>query len=776
MKFIKISLYIFGGFVLLAIIAAGLFVATFDANDYKPQISEQVKRQTGRDFKLTDIKPAVFPWLGIELQELALGNAKGFREEQMLQIERLDVRVAILPLLIGEVKIDTLRIHGLKLTLSKDKQGVTNWDDILQKQQVDKTGIDKGPLIDPETDITDDEEKSEDSGVLQSLLINGIDIKDASIHWHDAMTEQKISLEKFNFNTGEIKRGQSIPVKFKSQIKLSEPEADFGVEMIAQINYDAGSQRLKLESLDVNIDAVMKKMGIDQAFITLNTKLDADLTLQQFKVTELTLDINASGEAVPGGKITAKIKSAADLDLNRQTAGVKPLSIEVLGLDIESEMSIANLLDSPKAQGQFKLNNFSPAELLKKLAIELPEMQNKKSLKSSQLFFKFTGTDKTFVMKELKIKLDETQVSGGLTLSQFEKPVITYDLSLDQIKLDNYLPPVSPEEKGNKEEEEKKTDASTAGIQSKDTPIDLPIALLRDLNVKGQFKAKTVQAYEQTIGQLYIETEAKGGVVKLPKVSANLLDGSVVMSAQLDVRKNTPLYQMALNGKGLEADSVASPVLQDVLGEKDVRLTGKSDLDLNVRSKGHSVKQLMANSNGQFKFNMGKAVLHEVDIEFYVRQAVTAYMEEKKIPVKERLKGEYKPKQTTAIKVVRASAVITNGLVDNKDLLVDSTRFKVTGAGKINLARENINYRAVIDVNPASVKTTGEKIVDVPMPVNIKGGFSAPEIKIDYKTWWKGINKVLKSEFKKSVTDKTDEKIDKVKDKLKDKLKGLIKW
>lgn len=787
MKFIKISLYVLGGFVLLAIVAAGIFVATFDANDYKPQISEQVKQQTGRDFKLADIKPAVFPWVGIELQELTLANAKGFKEEQMLQIERLDVRVAILPLLAGEVKIDTLRIHGLKLTLAKDKQGVTNWDDILQKQQTDKTEIDKGALkdpskdtlINPETDITDDEEKHEDRGALQSLMVNGIDISDASIHWFDAMTKQKISLQKFNLNTGEIKLGQLIPVKLQSQIKLSEPEADFGVEMNAQINYDAAAQTLKLESLDVNIDAVMKKMGIDQAFVTLSTKLDANLAVQQFKVTELTLDINASGEAIPGGKITAKIKSAVDMNLNKQTAHIKPLSIEVLGLNMESEISVANLLDSPNAQGQFKLKDFNPAELLKKLAIEIPVMQNKKSLQSSRVFFKFTGTEKTFVMKELKIKLDETQVSGGLTVSQFEKPVITYDLLLDQIKLDNYLPPVPPEEKENKTDKDKSENTASETDSSKDVPIDLPVALLRDLNVKGKFKAKTIQAVEQTIDQLYIEAEAKGGLIKLHKVSANLLDGSVVMSAQLDVRKNTPLYQMALNGKGLEADSVASPVLQDVLGEKDVRLTGESNLDLNIRSKGQSVKQLMANSNGQLKFNMGKAVLHEVDIEFYVRQAVTAYMDEKKIPVKDRLRGAYKPKQTTAIKVVRATANITNGLVDNKDLLVDSTRFKVTGAGKINLATENINYRAVVDVNPASVKTTGEKIVDVPMPVNIKGGFSAPEIKIDYKTWWKGINKVLKSEFKKSVTDKTDKKIeatkDKVKDKLKDKLKGLFR-
>ena len=117
MKFLKIGLWVLGGVIGLVAVAAGIFVATFDANEYKPLIAEQVKQQTGRDIELADIKPSVFPWLGIELQGVSLSNAASFKAEKMLKIERLDVKVELLPLLSQTVRVDTLRLHGLELFL-----------------------------------------------------------------------------------------------------------------------------------------------------------------------------------------------------------------------------------------------------------------------------------------------------------------------------------------------------------------------------------------------------------------------------------------------------------------------------------------------------------------------------------------------------------------------------------------------------------------------------------------------------------------------------------
>jgi len=252
----------------------------------------------------------------------------------------------------------------------------------------------------------------------------------------------------------------------------------------------------------------------------------------------------------------------------------------------------------------------------------------------------------------------------------------------------------------------------------------------------------------------------------------------VALSGQLDVRKNTPLYQFKLKGDGIKADSIVNPLLQEMLGESAVSISGASNLSLSLNTKGQTVNQLTANSNGDVAFNAEKAVMQGVDAEYFVRKAVAAYLEEKKIPVKEDWRGQYTPQEKTAIKSLRATAIIRQGVIQNNDLLLDTSRFKVTGAGSINLPNETLNYRTVIDVQPLSVKTTAEQLVDIPLPVIVTGGFSEPVVSMDKKTWTKQAGKALtakaKSDVKKKVEKKKDEKIDELKNKLKDKFKGLF--
>jgi len=115
MKLLKTSLYSLLALFLIFVVGAIYFVVTFDANEYKPLIAEQVKQQTGRDLTLGDIKPSVFPWLGIELQDVSLSNAAGFPAKPMLKMQSLDVHIELLPLLKQEIKVDTLRLHGLNV-------------------------------------------------------------------------------------------------------------------------------------------------------------------------------------------------------------------------------------------------------------------------------------------------------------------------------------------------------------------------------------------------------------------------------------------------------------------------------------------------------------------------------------------------------------------------------------------------------------------------------------------------------------------------------------
>ena len=85
-------------FLALLLLVALAFVATFDANNYKPQIIEQVEAATGRTFSIDgDIDISIFPWIGLKIEGVSLGNDKGFKAKSFASIKQLDIKVNVLP-------------------------------------------------------------------------------------------------------------------------------------------------------------------------------------------------------------------------------------------------------------------------------------------------------------------------------------------------------------------------------------------------------------------------------------------------------------------------------------------------------------------------------------------------------------------------------------------------------------------------------------------------------------------------------------------------------
>ena len=786
MKFLKMGLIILAGVLLLLGMGAGIFIATFDANDYRPMLSKQVKQQTGRELTLDDIKPSVFPWLGIELQGITLNNANGFKAEKMLKIARLDVRVELMPLLMQELHIDTLRLHGLSLFLEKDKKGKTNWNDILEKQA--KSGADKSTNA-PKAkgseknrpdknrqEKKESEEKESDeslSDLLAVLQVNGVEIKEANITWSDAFSDQAINIQNFNLNTGALRPDKPLPISLSALVELSEPKARVEITLKTQIHLNLKAQRIKLADLNLMIDAVLAQDDIKQLKLNLKTQIDADLNSQYFIVPAYNLDIKAQGQSLPGETLKASIKGDADIDLTKEIAKIKQLSLESAGLKLKSQLVLTKFLTSPELRAELELENFNPKKVAKTLAIELPVTKNETILENANMRLGLIASKEYLEINALKLMLDKTELLADVQVENFEKPRVKFSINVDSINLDDYLPPV---EKQSKVQSKKSSGVAAANI---DIPIDLPVSMLRSLNVSGEIGVKSLTVSDQVVSNLKIRATAKQGLIKAQDITANLLKGSVISTVQLDVRKNTPRYQFKLKGKGLNAESVVNPILQDIMGDEKVSMSGVTNLNMDIKTVGQSVNQLIAGSNGQFALNMTDATLHGVDATYFVQNAVVDFLQQKKQVVPKDWRGEYKPKEITALKVAKASAVITNGVIDNKDLLLDSSRFKITGVGKINLPEENLDYRVIVDVKPVKIETVGERLLDVPMPVFIKGRFTQPAVSIDSKVWFKSASKELKAEVKQEIKRKLKiqkkEQKKKIKEKLEDKFKGLFR-
>ncbi|OZB35010.1 MAG: hypothetical protein B7X44_11060, partial [Halothiobacillus sp. 15-55-196] len=103
MKWIKRIVMWVVALILVLVIAAVAFVATFDPNDYKDKISSLVQEKTGRSIELGGpIKLTLFPWLGVSVRDVALGNAPGFSPKDMVTAKTVEVKAAFLPLLKGQ--------------------------------------------------------------------------------------------------------------------------------------------------------------------------------------------------------------------------------------------------------------------------------------------------------------------------------------------------------------------------------------------------------------------------------------------------------------------------------------------------------------------------------------------------------------------------------------------------------------------------------------------------------------------------------------------------
>jgi DNA anti-recombination protein RmuC len=76
--------------------------------------------------------------------------------------------------------------------------------------------------------------------------------------------------------------------------------------------------------------------------------------------------------------------------------------------------------------------------------------------------------------------------------------------------------------------------------------------------------------------------------------------------------------------------------------------------------------------------------------------------------------------------------------------------------------RNDIDYTAVVDVNPARVQTLAEKLLDQPLPVRIHGPFELLEFDVDKS----GLTKALSAQLKQEAQQKLDEEKAKLQQKL----------
>jgi AsmA protein len=323
-------------------------------------------------------------------------------------------------------------------------------------------------------------------------------------------------------------------------------------------------------------------------------------------------------------------------------------------------------------------------------------------------------------------------------------------LLLDQIDIDRYLPPASSQQGAAKGAAGDETAASSGKGAGKPAARSeaLPLEPLRKLNLNGELRMAQLKAFNLRSRDVLVQIRAKDGVLNISPLTAQLYEGGINMDLKLDARKDTLRFSVKESLTAVQA----GPLLKDLTG--DDKLLGTAEVKASLEGAGNNVDEILNTLTGNAGFSFTDGAIKGVNIAALIRKAQAT------------LKGQPAPKQEqpnqTDFALMRGTATVTNGLVKNDDLIMQSPLLRIAGAGEVSLPQETVDYTLTTKF-VGSLEGQGGKgdqeLKGLSVPVHVGGTFSK-------LTYVPDLGAVAKDAAKAEV----DKRVQKEKKKLEKKL------
>ncbi|MBK9019307.1 MAG: AsmA family protein [Sulfuritalea sp.] len=670
--------------ILVALVAAGigLLHALFDGEKIKAELTRVTMEQTQRKLDIAgQVELAVWPEVSIRLGRVSLTEPGG--KEGFAALDSARVAVAVLPLLSKHVQVRRIEVTGLKATLVKKKDGTLNIGDLV--------GSDKPAVDQPAPKVG--------AGATASspvqLDIAGIRIANAQLTWRDEKAGSTTSLSNLDIGSGRI---------------------------VA----DGAKQTLAVDALSI---AAKGKTGADAFELKLEVP---KLLVSPDKSGGETLRLSAT-LAGSGRNVVAKLL------LSGVEGNAKTLKIGKLALDLDAtagETTVRGRLESPVA-ADLAAQTLALENLAGKIEIASPQMPMK------QLSLPIAGKLRTDLAKqnavlELGTKFDESKIGLKLDVAKFAPLALGFDLDIDQLNIDKYLPP------------------SSATPENAPREDKLDFSGLKGHDVHGKLRIGALQASKLKLAKLNATVRLAGGRLEVAPLGMNLYEGTANGSLSLNANGN----QLALK-QNLAGISI-NPLMKD-LADKDL-LEGRGNVALDVSSRGESVAAIKKALGGSASLSLKDGAIKGINLAQSLRDI------KGRLGAKQDATQQARASDKTDFSELTATFRIANGVAHNDDLSMKSPFLRLSGAGDIDIGAGQMNYVAKTSVVANSAGQGGkdlEHLKGLTVPVRISGPFESLSYRLE-------LGNLIADAAKAKVEEKKEEVKARVEEKARDKLKGLF--
>jgi AsmA protein len=720
MRALRIVAYVAAGLIGLVVIGLVLVVVFVDPNDYRDDIEKLVEEKTGRELTLSgDLKLSVFPWIALESGPASLGDAQGFGPEPFVSIRDARVGVRLLPLLSGKVEVGNVRLDGARIRLITDENGRNNWADLGESEG-------------EETPAPTESEATEVPTVAS------LEISDAAVVMEDRQQKSRREVRDFNLKTGRLASGE--PFDFATDFVLDQDKsltAKVKVAATVTADLDRNVHRLAEPKIDVNVSGA--GYPADGVPVEVRAKsLEADIAKELYSLDTVTVKTTWKSDGLPAAGVPVAF-GAKDCNVNlaSQTLELAGLDADAAGAHITGSLTGAEILDAPKLKGSIKLDPLSLREWLPKLGVAAPQTTDPNVLKQ----LSFTGnvllTKSSAEVGDIVMKLDDSTMRGMLGVADFAAKALRFDLNVDRIDADRYLPP-PPQQ--------------PAAKDAKEPPTEIPVEMLRKLNARGQLSVGEAIFAGIKFTKLRLGVNAREGKARFYPSEASMYGGQYRGDIGIDSTGNVARVTLDEHVTGVNF----APLFKDMFETQ--RVSGKGSANIKLAGSGRTTDDVMKTLDGTVDFKVADGALEGADLWYEIRRARALLKQQ---PIPERPSGPPR----TPFTALTGTGTMNDGVMKNDDLNVAMQYLKVTGQGAIDLPKNSLDYRLVAAVlkipREGADAAQMQDLVDAQIPVKVSGALTDPKVRPDLEGY-------LKGEVKKKVEEK-------IKDKLGDKLKDIFK-
>lgn len=346
--------------VIVVMVAAALTIKPDRIiNQHKDEIAQFVSQKLGREVKLGQVKSFFWPTFGAEIQTITLAGPAGSAAPQVA-LDSIEVKVDLVKALFSwgkQLEVKTLALRGLKVQVSRDKEGRWNFQDVLDRLA---SGAPPEAKKAPEA--------PKDLSFLEGAKIQRVAIEKARVEVNDAMLGRPLAVSDLLVELTDIRLGQPIAARLRAVLEDGQNKSPIDLNLtLAELRKDLSFSPLPDVSAMVKVGKLAlgpwggllprDAMGPAQGTIDLDFKAEAKKNLTDLKasgrvdVAELVLRQAGS----QGKPLTVKIEVDAAVDTQTPSYKVAKLTVNGTGVDLQGKLDARALTPAGLDNADIKL-------------------------------------------------------------------------------------------------------------------------------------------------------------------------------------------------------------------------------------------------------------------------------------------------------------------------------------------------------------------------------------------------------------------------------------